>query len=53
MDYHSSSFGVEESWNENLSKGLKVEISLKIKMSFLSFVNLCAVQKSEQIKLYL
>ena len=30
MNYQSSNFGSEESWNENIKKGLKVEISLKI-----------------------
>ena len=36
MNYHSSNFGDEGSWNENVWKGLKVEISLKIQMIFLS-----------------
>ena len=53
MNYKSSNFGGEGSWNENLWKGLKVEISLKISMNFKSFVNLLVVQKSEQVKLYL
>ena len=30
MNYQSSDFGSEGSWNENIKKGLKVEISLKI-----------------------
>ena len=30
MNYQSSSFGKEESWNENLWKGQKVEIYRKI-----------------------
>ena len=30
MNYQSSNFGSEESWNENVKKDLKVEISLKI-----------------------
>ena len=30
MNYQSSSFGDEESWNENFWKGQKVEISFKI-----------------------
>ena len=29
-NYMSSSFGGEESWNENLGNGLKAEISLKV-----------------------
>ena len=33
--------------------GLKVEISLKIEMVFISFVNFRVSQKSEQIELYL
>ena len=53
MNYQSSNFGSEGGWNENLWKGLKVEISVKISRIFLSFVNLWVVQKSEQIKLYL
>ena len=28
MNYQSSNFGSEGSWNENVKKGLKVEISL-------------------------
>ena len=36
-----------------LEKGLKVEISLKIYMIFLSFANLYVVQKNEKLKLYL
>ena len=36
-----------------LEKGLKVEISLKIYMIFLSFANLNVVQKNEKLKLYL
>ena len=42
MNYHSSSFGDEESWNKNLLKGLKVEISPKFEI-FESFVNLHVV----------
>ena len=53
MNYQSSNFGSEGSWNENVKKGLKVEISLKILIIFLSFVNLYVVQKSEKVKLYL
>ena len=34
MNYHSWNFGVEENWNENLWKSLKVEISLKIQIIF-------------------
>ena len=30
MNYQSSNFGGEGNWNENISKGQKVEISLKI-----------------------
>ena len=30
MNYQSSKFGSEESWNENVKNDLKVEISLKI-----------------------
>ena len=47
MNYQSSNFGNEGSWNENVKKGLKVEII------FLSLVNLYVVQKSEKVKLYL
>ena len=50
MNYHYSNFGEEGSWNENLWKDLKVEISFKIQMSFLSFLNLRVVQNSEQVK---
>ena len=53
MNYQSSNFGSEGSWNENVKKGLKVAISLKICIIFLSLVNLYVVQKSEKIKLYL
>ena len=53
MNYQSSSFVGEESWNENLWKGQKVEIFLKVYMIFILFVNLNVVQKSEQAKLYL
>ena len=34
MNYQSSNFGNEESWNENVKKGLKEEICLKIKTVF-------------------
>ena len=30
MNYQSANFGREASWNENVKKGLKVEVSLKI-----------------------
>ena len=30
MNYQSPNFESEESWNENVKKGLKVAISLKI-----------------------
>ena len=30
MNYESSNFGSERSWNENVKKGLEIEISLKI-----------------------
>ena len=53
MNYQSSSFGGERSSNENFEKGLKVEISLKIEMTFLSFVNLYVAQKREIVKLHL
>ena len=52
INYHSSSFGGEGCWNENLWEGLRVETSLKISMVFLLFVNLRVVQKSEHVKLY-
>ena len=39
MNYQSFNFASEGSWNENVKKGPKVEISLKIQMNFLSFVN--------------
>ena len=29
MNYQSSNFGSEASWNKNVKKGLKVETSLK------------------------
>ena len=41
MNYQSSNFGSEGSWNENVKKGLKVEISLND--FFLLFVNLYTV----------
>ena len=53
MNYQFSNFGSEGSWNENVKKGLKVEISFKIWMVFLSFVNLYIVWKSKKVKLYL
>ena len=53
MNYQSSNFRGKGSWNENVKKGLKVEISLKIKMIFLLFVNLYLIQKSEKVELYL
>ena len=53
MNYQSSNFGSEGSWNENVKKGLKVEISLKIYISFLSFVNLHVVQKSEKVIVFI
>ena len=40
MNYQSLNFGSEGSWNKNIKKGLKVEISFKIWMIFLSFLNL-------------
>ena len=43
MNYQSSSFEGEWSWNENLWKGLKLEIPLKTETTFLSFVNLHVV----------
>ena len=52
MNYQSSSFGGEGSWNENLWEGLKGEINFKIWI-ILSFVNLNVIQKSKQVKLYL
>ena len=42
MNYQSSDFGGEGSWNENIEKGLKV-----------SFVKLYIIQKSKKVKLYL
>ena len=51
MNYQSSSFGGEGSWNKILRKGKKVEIPLKFQ--FFLFVNLPVVQKSEQAKQYL
>ena len=39
MNYQSTNFGSGVSWNKNVKKGRKVEISLKIKIIFLSFVN--------------
>ena len=53
MNYQSSNFGSEGSRNENVKKGLKVEISFKIWMIFLSFVNLYIVWKGKKVKLYL
>ena len=53
MNYQSSDFGGEGSWNENIEKGLKVEIPFKIRITFLSFVKLYVVQKSKKVKLYL
>ena len=50
MNYQLWNFGGKGSWNENLWKGLKVEISIK---NVYRFVNLCVVEKSEQVKLYL
>ena len=47
MNYQSSSVGGEGSWNENIWKDQKVEISLKIQMIFLAFVDLRIVQKRE------
>ena len=38
MNYQSSNFGSEGSWNENVKKDLKVEIFI-----FLSLVNLYVV----------
>ena len=37
----------------NLRKGVLVENSLKIQMTFLLFVKLCTVQTSKQVKVYL
>ena len=34
MNYQSSNFRGEGSWNENVKKGLKLEISFKIYMIF-------------------
>ena len=51
MNYQSSKLGSGGSWNENVKKVLKVDISLKIIL--LLFVNLYVVQKSEKVKLYL
>ena len=48
----SSSFAGEGRWNGNLWKGQGAEISYKIYMIFLPFVNLHNVQKNEQAKLY-
>ena len=53
MNYQSLNSGGEESWNENVKKGLKVEITLKIWMIFLLIVNLYVVQKSKKVKCYL
>ena len=43
MNCQSSNFESEGSWNENVKKELKVEISFKIWTIFLLFVNLCIV----------
>ena len=48
MNYQSSNFGGEGSWSENVKKSLKVEVSLKMSMIFLSFVHLYVVQKGEK-----
>ena len=40
MNCQSSNFEGEESSSENIKKDLKVEVSLKIQMVFLSFVNM-------------
>ena len=53
MNFQSSNFLGERSWNKNIWKGLKVDILLKVQMKVLLFVNLCAVQKIEQVKQYL
>ena len=39
MKYQSSNFGSKGSYNENLCKALKVEISFKLEMIFVLFVN--------------
>ena len=49
MNYESSNFGSEGNWNENVKKGLKVEIILKIQITFLSYVN---SQNIAKVKLY-
>ena len=49
MNCQSSSFGDEDSGNENLWNGQKVEIL----MIFLSFVDLRVDQRSEQVTLCL
>ena len=53
MNYQSSNFWGEGSWNKNFKKNLKAEISLNTQMIFLWLVNLNVVQKSEKVKLYL
>ena len=53
MNYQSSNSGGKRSWNENVKKGIKVEISLKIQMIFLWSVNLFVVKTNEKVKLYL
>ena len=52
MNYQSN-FGGKGSWYKNVEKCLKVEISFKIWMILLSFVNLYVVQKSDKVTLYL
>ena len=53
MSYQSVKFRGKGIRNKNLWKSLKKEISFKIQMIFLSFVNLNVVQESKQVKLYL
>ena len=53
MNYQSSSFGGEERCNENLWKSKELNISKNTLMIFLSFVDLCVVQKFKQAKLFI
>ena len=53
MNYQSANFGGDGNWNENVKKGLKVEVSLKIYMIFLSFVNIYVLRKIKKLKLYM
>ena len=53
MNHQPSSPGGKRTVNGNLSKGLKVEILLKIYIISLLFVNVNVVKQNEQVKLYL